>query len=77
MKSLSNFNPRIKILLLLDSAKAGLFKNVQKHFSRRFEISKTKVGTFFCNTLYVFIPIRELALLVESTKLNPMWNKAI
>ena len=50
----SNINPRIKILLFLDSGKAGLLENVQNHFSKYFEsreISKTKVGTFFWNTL--------------------------
>ena len=38
------------LILFLDSAKAGLLKNVQKHLSRCFgsrEMSKTKVGTFF------------------------------
>ena len=52
--SFSNFNPRIKILLTLDSAKAGLLKNVQNHILRCFgsrEIEETKVGTFFLNTL--------------------------
>ena len=46
----SNFNPRMKILLFLDSGKAGLLENVQNHFSKYFgsrEISKTKEGTFF------------------------------
>ena len=46
----SNFNPRIGILLFLDSAKAGRLKNVQNQFLRCFrirEISKTKVGPFF------------------------------
>ena len=30
----ANFNPRIKVLLFLDSAQGGLLKNVQNHFSR-------------------------------------------
>ena len=48
----SNFIQRINILLFLDSAKAGLLKNVQNQFSRCFgsrEMSKTKAGTFFWN----------------------------
>ena len=52
--SFSNFNPSLKLLLFFDSAKAGLLKIVQNHFLRCFrsqEISKTKVGTFFLNTL--------------------------
>ena len=46
----ANFNPRIKVLLFLDSAQQGLLKNVQNHFSRRLgsqEIAKTQVYTFF------------------------------
>ena len=46
----ANFNPRIKVLLFLDSAQVGLLKNVQNHFSRRLgsrEIAKTQVHTFF------------------------------
>ena len=46
----ANFNPRIKVLLFLDSAQQGLLKNVQNHFSRRLgsrEIAKTQVHTFF------------------------------
>ena len=58
VNSFSDFHPRIKILLFLDSAKAGLLKNVQNHFLRCFrsqEMSKSKVGTFFWNTLYILI----------------------
>ena len=50
VNSFYNVNPRIKILLFLDSAKGGLLKNVQNHFLRCFrsqEMSKSKVGTFF------------------------------
>ena len=46
----ANFNPRIKVLLFLDSAQQGLLKNVQNHFSRRLgsrEIAKSQVHTFF------------------------------
>ena len=46
----SNYNPGIRKLLFLYSAKARLFKNVQNHNLRCYrgrEISKTKVGTFF------------------------------
>ena len=46
----ANFNPRITVLLFLDSAQVGLLKNVQNHFSRRLgsqEIAKTQVHTFF------------------------------
>ena len=46
----ANFNPRIKVLLFLDSAQVGLLKNVQNHFSRRLgsrKIAKTQVHTFF------------------------------
>ena len=46
----ANFNPRIKVLLFLDSAQQGLFKNVQNNFSRRLgsrEIAQTQVLTFF------------------------------
>ena len=46
----ANFNPRLKVLLFLDSAQVGLLKNVQNHCSRRLgsqEIAKTKVYTFF------------------------------
>ena len=45
-----NFIHRINMLLFLDSAKAGLLKNVQNQFSRCIEsreFSKTKAGTFF------------------------------
>ena len=31
----ANFDPRIKVLLFLDSAQGGLLKNVQNHYSRR------------------------------------------
>ena len=50
VNDISNSNPRMKILLFLNSTKAGLLKNVQKHLSGYFgsrEMSKTKVGTFF------------------------------
>ena len=30
----ANFNPRIKVLLFLDSAQGGLLKNVQNHIFR-------------------------------------------
>ena len=43
-------NPRIKVLLFLDSAQVGLLKNVLNHFSRRLgsrKIAKTQVHTFF------------------------------
>ena len=46
----ANFNPRIKVLLFLDSAQVGLLKNVQNHFSRRLssqEIAKKQVHAFF------------------------------
>ena len=46
----ANFNPRIKVLLFLDSVQVGLLKNVQKHFSMRLgsrEITKAQVHTFF------------------------------
>ena len=46
----ANFNPRIKVLLFLDSAQVELLKNVQNHFSRCIgsrEIAKTQVHTFF------------------------------
>ena len=46
----ANFNPRITVLLFLDSAQVGLLKNVQNHFSRHLgsrEIAKTQVHTFF------------------------------
>ena len=46
----ANFNPRIKVLLFLDSAQQGLLENVQHHFPRRLgsrEIAKTQVHTFF------------------------------
>ena len=46
----ANFNPRITVLLFLDSAQVGLLKNVQNHFSRRLgsrEIAKSQVHTFF------------------------------
>ena len=46
----ANFNPRIKVLLFLDSAQVGLLKNVQNHFSRHLgsrKIAKTQVHTFF------------------------------
>ena len=46
----ANFNPRIKVLLFLDSAQQGLLKNVQNHFSRRLgsrETAKTQVHSFF------------------------------
>jgi len=46
----ANFNPRITVLLFLDSAQVGLLKNVQNHFSRRLgsrKIAKTQVHTFF------------------------------
>ena len=49
VSNFSNSNPRIKILLFLNSIKAGLLKNVQKHLSicfRSREKSKSKVGTF-------------------------------
>ena len=45
----ANFNPRIKVLLFLDSAQVGLLKNVQNQFSRRLgsqEIAKTQVHIF-------------------------------
>ena len=54
VNNFSNSNPRIKILLFLNSTKTGLLKNVQKHLSGCFgsrERRKTKVGTFFWNTL--------------------------
>ena len=44
------FFDTLYILLFLNSTKAGLLKNIQKHLSRFFgsrEIRKTKVGTFF------------------------------
>ena len=44
------FNPSIKAPLFFNSAQAGLLKNVQNHFSRRFgsrETAKTQVHTFF------------------------------
>ena len=50
VNSFYNVNPRIKILLFLDSAKGGLLKNVQYQVIRCFrsqKISKTKMGTFF------------------------------
>ena len=53
-----NYTPRIQIMWFLDSARNELVKNVQNHFSRCFgsrEMSKTKVGTFFLNTLYVLV----------------------
>ena len=56
VNNFSNLNPRIRILIFLDSAKVGLLKNVHNQFSRCFgsrEMSKTKVGTFFWNTLYM------------------------
>ena len=40
----ANFNPRIKVLLFLDSAQRGLLENVQNHFSRHlrsWEFAKT------------------------------------
>ena len=46
----ANFNPRIKVLLFMDSAQVRLLKKVQNHFSRRFgseEIAETQVHTFF------------------------------
>ena len=46
----ANFNPRIKVLLFLDSAQQGLLKNVQNRVSRRLrsrEIAKSQVHTFF------------------------------
>ena len=46
----ANFDPRIKVLLLLDSAQVELLKNVQNHFSRHLgnqEIAKTKRGSVF------------------------------
>ena len=46
----ANLNPRIKVLLFLDSAQGGLLKNVQKYFSRHLgsrEIAKMQVHTFF------------------------------
>ena len=42
VNNFSNLNPRIRILLFLDSAKAGLLKYVQNRGK-----NKTKVGTFF------------------------------
>ena len=43
VNNFSNFDPKIKRLFLLDSAKAGLLKNVKNHCQ---EISKTKVGSY-------------------------------
>ena len=46
----ANFNPRIKVLLFLDSAQVGLIKDVQNPFPRRRgsqEIAKIQVHTFF------------------------------
>ena len=46
----ANFNPRIKVLLFLDSAQVGLLKDVQNPFPRRRgsqEIAKIQVHTFF------------------------------
>ena len=46
----ANLNPRIKVLLILDSAQGGMLKNVQKYFSRHLgsrEIAKMQVHTFF------------------------------
>ena len=46
----TNFNPRIKVVVFLDSAEVGLLENVQNHFSWRLgsqEIAKTQVHTFF------------------------------
>ena len=46
----ANHNPRIKIHLVLDSAKGGLLKNIQNNFSRHLgsrEIAKTQVHIFF------------------------------
>ena len=40
----ANFNPRIKVLLFLDSTQGGLLKNVQNHCSRHLgnrDIAKT------------------------------------
>ena len=45
----ANSDPRIKVLLLLDSAQGGLLKNVEKQFFRHLgsqEITKTQVHTF-------------------------------
>ena len=50
----ANFNPRIKVLLFLDSAQGGLLKNIQNHFSRHLgsqEIAKT--STFFTHPVYI------------------------
>ena len=46
----TNFNPRIKVVVFLDSAEVVLLENVQNHFSWRLgsqEIAKTQVHTFF------------------------------
>ena len=54
----SNYNPRMKILLFMDSAKTGLLKNVQKHVSRCFkrqEMSKAKSCTFFLTPCKFYI----------------------
>ena len=87
----SNYNPRIRKLLFLYSAKAGLLKNVQNHILRCYrgwEISKTKVGTFFLNTLYVnqciskYIPWSErnifcyiiIFILASTNFFSPIWD---
>ena len=50
VNSFSNFHPRIKIWLFLDSGKTRLLTIVKNQFQRCFgsqEMSKTKIGTFF------------------------------
>ena len=69
------------ILSFLDSAKAGLLKNVQNYFLRCFrsrEISKTKVGTFFWNTLYmttiIFLTLPRISLFILSDNRSKQAN---
>ena len=59
----SNFNPAIRILSFLDSAKAGMLKNVQNYFLRCLrsrEMSKTKVGTFFKHPVVAELTLDEI-----------------
>ena len=62
----ANFNPKIKLLFILDSARAGLLKNVETHFSSplgSWDIAKDEVHTFpdtpFTNIERQYLPCRQ------------------